>query len=260
MVLLAKKNNYCIELFTPSNKKDSINLKLLFRNSSIDDFNVFIKNKNIRTMTHETADSFFMKNLHPMSLYAKNLTIFLFDADKEIKDNWSIKDDNVIGYVDYVWFNTALIRKDGIAPVDLVDEKDERGFMIAEAFTDPDSITDEDDCGSIIFKDNCNPLYVENIWIKEPYRRKGIATYIFNNLFDFTERLFGYSSNEIYAIPTFILIDNEKDKLKFSSEQEFSQFATTKMEMTVKVFQSCGFEPFLENYPAIGNIYKKERK
>ena len=204
---MATKNNYCIELFKPTNKKDAINLKIFFRNSSIDDFNNFMKEKNIQTMTHESADSFFMKNLHPMSLYAKNLTLFLFDANKEIKDNWSIKDDNVIGYVDYVWFNTNLIRKDGIAPIDLVNEKDERGIMVAEAFTDPDSITEEDDCGSIYFKDNYNPLYIENIWIKESYRRKGIATYILNNLFDFTERLFGYNSNEIYVIPTFIILE-----------------------------------------------------
>ena len=257
---MAKKDNYCIELFNPSNKKEAINIKLLFKNSSIEDFNNFIREKNIRTMTRETADSFFMKHLHPMSLYAKTLTVFLFEADKKLKDNWKITDSNVIGYIDYVWFNTALIRKDAIPPIDLFDDEDERGLMLASVLTDPDSITDEDDCGSIIFKDNDNPLYVENIWINKPHRRKGFATYIMNNIVDFTERLFGYSCNEIFTIPAFVMTESEKEEMHISSEQEFTQFATGKMDITIKMLKSFGFEPIMENLPEIENIYKLKKQ
>lgn len=253
------KNDYCIELFNPKNTKKAVSIKLLFRNNTLESTNNFIHKKNIKTVTRETADSFLMKNVMPIHVYSKSLSIFIFDAKKKFVDNWKISDDFVIGFVDLIWFNSKLIKKDGISPIDILDDDNDRNNLLADVFTDPDSITEEDDCGSLIFNDNENPLYIENIYIKPEHRRKGIASYILENLPDFVERLFGYNNDVTFIIPAFTLLTEERERLNIP-QNKIQEFSQNKLEQVVKMLKKNDFERCIEEYPDICNVFRKERK
>ena len=252
------KNDYCIELFNPKNTKKAIPIKLLFRNNTLENVNDFICKKNIKTVTRETADSFLMKNVIPIYNYSKSLSIFIFDAKKKFVDDWEIADDFVIGFVDVIWFNSRLIKKDGISPIDILDDDNERMNLLADVFTDPDSITDEYDGGTLIFEDDENPIYIENIYIKPEHRRKGIASYILENLPDFVERLFGYNNDITYIIPTITILAEEKEQLNIP-QNKLKEFSENKLEQVVKMLNKNDFEPCIEEYPDICNVFRKRR-
>ena len=258
VVWVRAKNDYCIELFNPKNTKKAIPIKLLFKNNTLENVNDFIYKKNIKTVTRETADSFLMKNVIPIYNYSKSLSIFIFDAKKKLVDDWEISDDFVIGFVDVIWFNSRLIKKDGISPIDILDDDNERMNLLADVFTDPDSITDEYDGGTLIFEDDENPIYIENIYIKPEHRRKGIASYILENLPDFVERLFGYNNDITYIIPTITSLAEEKEQLN-NPQNKFQEFTKNKLEQVVKMLNKNDFEPCIEEYPDICNVFRKRR-
>lgn len=208
-----------MSIYKPQKTVSNIPFKLEFASSSAELHNELMIDQKTTTFNNESADDFCQSNFPIDAIYFTPLSINIINA----------KNDEAIGVATIILINTRLIRKDKLDlnellnHISIIEPEDimEKYFSI---FTDINT-------GLMKESEDSQHLYMHKIAIKKKYRNKGFGNYLFENIPDFVQRVFGFNFNKIIIPWTTIYTPEDK--------------AILKSETKLREYQSCNIDKFL---------------